>query len=264
MKTTLLVTAAIFGLGLAQSASAAGVASLNDWCVNIGGDSSSLCNVGSAATFPTTTIGGVGVSGNLDLTLSGSDPAYPTTAAANTLGSASFVFGPGSSFVNLYLDYDLNYDAQGSFQDFGTVVNGGSLPAGFSYEIDDPNASNIFGDFSGNSLSNANNVGTYANTGDNAPCCDVSWALGVTVSVANGFQDTITFTSSSVAPVSGFYLQQTNGVDPSQNIYLSATVTEQQVGPTDGTPEPGTFLLLGAGLAGLIAWRARAHRQVTA
>jgi hypothetical protein len=263
MKTTVLFAAALVGLGLAQSASAAGVASLNDWCFNVNGDSGTLCNGGTSPTL-TGSVGGIGVSGAMDLTLASSDPGYPTTASSNALGSASFVLGPGANqYVNAYMDYELNYNNEGSFQDFA-IVHNGPPPAGYAYEIDDPNASNIlcgvscFGDVGANTLNNQNNVGTYSDTSQNSPCCDVSWALGVTVSVASGFQDTITFVTSATAPVSGFYLEQQNGVDGSQ-IFLSASVAEIQTGSS--TPEPGTFLLLGAGVAGVLAYRKRVRRD---
>ena len=258
MKQITLLAVALAAMAVmgTQHANAAAVASLNDWCFNVNGDVADLCNGGATPTL-TGTVNGVGVSGNMDLTLASADPLWTQEAAQNNLGSASFVLGPGANqYVNAYMDYDLNYNNEGSYSDYGTV--NGALPGGYSYEIDDPNSSNIFGDFSSNALTNQNNVGTFSEAPN--PCCDVSWALGVEVSVANGYQDTVTFTVSDTAPASGFYLQQTNGIDTSQNIYLSATVTSQQVGPA-GIPEPGTFLLLGAGLAGLAGWRVRARRQ---
>jgi len=273
MKNTALVAVALFGLaaGFVRPASASTVASLNDWCFNVNGDVADLCNGGNTPTL-TGSVNGIGVSGNLDLTLASSDPGFPTTAAPNALGSASFVIGAGSSYVNAYMDYDLNYDNEGSYSDYAVVNNPGSLPAGYSYEVDDPNTSNLYagqgnwpGDFGNSTLLDVNNVGTFSTTANNNPCCDVSWALGVAVDVASGFQDTVTFNVSTTAPTSGFYLQQSNGIDTTQNIYFSATVTSQQVGPpASGTPEPGTFLLLGAGLAGLIAWYVRGRVQASA
>jgi hypothetical protein len=262
MKNTVLFTAALVGLGLAQSASAAGVASLNDWCFNVNGDTSTLCNGGTSPTL-TGSVGSVGVSGDLDLTLASNDPGFPTAASGNSLGSASFVLGPGANqYVNAYMDFELNYNNQGSFQDFA-IVHNGPAPAGYAYEIDDPNSFTIFGDMAANTLTNVNSVGTYMDTSNNTPCCDVSWALGVTVSVADGFQDTITFVTSATAPVSGFYLEQQNGVDGTQ-IFLSASISEIQTG-TGGpsTPEPGTFLLLGAGFAGVFAYRKRVRRDAS-
>lgn len=258
MKNTLWMALAVVGLaaGIARPVSAGTVATLQDWCFNVNGDIADLCNGGATPALGGT-VNGVGTSGGMDLSV-GTEP--------NGLGSASFVVGAGTSYISAYMDYDLNYDAEGSYSDFATV--NGALPTGYSYEIDDPNSSNLycgqscFGDFGASNLNNENNVGTFALTPNT--CCDVAWALGVSVSVANGFEDTVTFNVSDTAPGSGFYLTQTNGVDPTQNIYLSATVSSQQVGPTSGTPEPSTFLLLGAGLVGLVGWRVRSRRAVHA
>ena len=258
MKNTLLMAVALVGLaaGIARPVSAGTVATLQDWCFNVNGDIADLCNGGATPTLGGT-VNGVGTSGGMDLSVA-TEP--------NGLGSASFVVGPGSSYISAYMDYDLNFDAEGSYSDSAAV--NGALPAGYSYEIDDPNTSSLycgqscFGDFGAGSLNNQNNVGAFELTPNT--CCDVAWALGVSVSVANGFQDTVTFNVSDTAPASGFYLTQSNGVDTTQNLYLSASVTSQQVGPSSGTPEPGTFVLLGAGLVGLVGWRVRSRRAVNA
>jgi hypothetical protein len=213
------------------SASASAEAVLSDWCFNVNGDSTTHCN-------------GTGGSpgGTFDTTLS------PT---ANALGSAIVTLGAGSNqYALAYMDYDLNYAAAGSFTDFGTVL--GSVPVGFTYELDDPNTSTIFTDFTGNALLNVNNVSTPLGPNDpNGPCCDVAWALGVSgINVPTGQSATVTFVASSTDP-GGFRLQETNQFS-GESIYLSAAVN---IGGGPTIPEPGYTMLLGAGLAGLLAYR---------
>jgi hypothetical protein len=101
-------------------------------------------------------VGSVGVSGDLDLTLASNDPGFPTTAASNGLGSASFVFGPGANqYVIAYMDYDLNYNDQGSFQDWVMLLNR-PVRAGYAFEIGDPDSSTIFSDMAANTLTDSN------------------------------------------------------------------------------------------------------------
>jgi hypothetical protein len=232
---------------LPQVARAGAVASLQDWCFNVNGVNvaTNACNQSPQAPLPGNVDGT-----NFDFTLGATDPNYPTTAASNNLGSVSVSLGAGmSQYVLAYMDYDLNYNAVGggSYQDYGVAV--GTPGAGVTWELDDPNASNIFNDFAGNNLQNTNNVGTYS--GPSTPCCDVSWALGVNLNVTSSA--IVTFTVSTTAPVSGFYLQQTNGLDPSQSIYLSESVQYNQ----SATPEPATLALFAIGLAGVVLSRKR-------
>jgi hypothetical protein len=80
----------------------------------------------------------------------------------------------------------------------------------------------------------------------------------VNLDVAANTQDLVSFTVSTSAPGSGFYLQQTSGTDPSQSIYYSVGVTVESTGPS--TPEPGTWLLIAGGLAGALMLRKRLAR----
>jgi len=234
-------------LGCLGGTAARADAYLADWCFNVNG-----VNVTTASCnqFPTAPMAPNVNGSNFDFTL---EPA------ANTLGSVVITLSPGSNqFALAYMDYDLNYPVSGSFQDFGSV--NGTPPAGLSYELDDPNASNIFTDFAANALADTNNVATYG--GPPTVCCDVSWSLGVgDINVPNGYQDLVTFTVSTTAPPAGFYLQQTNvtpvgGIGPS--IYLYETQTLQQTGPV--ISEPASIALLGGSLIGLGLLRRRAHK----
>ena len=162
--------------------------------------------------------------------------------AANTLGSVIITLGPGSGqFALAYLDYDLNFPNTGSFSDFGSVV--GTPPSGVTYQLQDPNSGDLFAAFAANALTNQNNVATPGRPPD--ICCDVAWALGVGgLDVPAGGQAIITFTVSTTAPPTGFYLEQTNVMPDGsngENIYLSETT---QIEGT-AAPEPGTLALLG-------------------
>jgi hypothetical protein len=211
---------------------------LADWCVNVDGDISTACN-------------GAGSGGSLDghtINLGGFDTTLETGLNNNTLGSIVVTLGPGDDQSALvYMDYDIDFNSYGSFQDYGTVHGG--PPSGVSYELNDPNTSNIFNDFAdGTPLPNNNAVPTFG--GPNQACCDVAWALGVgDINVPPGGHATVTFTVSNSAPSTSFYLQQTNG-DLGNNIYLSENVTTGGSGPPPVIPEPREGVLLLAALAG--------------
>jgi hypothetical protein len=238
-----ILGAFIFGSQVAQ---AADTSALADWCVNLNGDINTACNgAGSGGASP----------GGGSISLASFDQSLEPSL--NGLGSVTISLGTGNGQSALfYADYDLDYAAFGSFDDFAAVVGG--LPTGVSYELDDPNTSNIFSDFAGNTLADTNNVGTAS-----APpnqCCDAAFALGLSgLNVAAGGSGTVTFTISTVAPAAGFYIQQTNATQ-GDSIYLSAVADIQNpTGPS--TPEPSTFvLMLGSlGLALFVARRKRVN-----
>jgi len=125
---------------------------------------------------------------------------------------------------------------------------GGSAPAHLTYEIADPNTSNIFADFiGGNALPNTNPQTKQAQ------CCDVSFAVTDSdLVVPTGFTGTLKFLVSANAPAGGFYIEQSN-VTTGDSIYLtvgSLSLTATGGGGPTGAPEPSTFSL-GLGLMGL-------------
>ena len=209
---------------------------LADWCFNVNGANvtTASCNQGPPVSLAPNVNGS-----KFDFTLN--NPSN----TPNTLGSVLVTLAPGNNqFALAYMDYDLNFPNTGSFSDFGTVV--GTPPGGVTYELDDPNVSNIFGDFAANSLTGQNNVATPG--GPPGECCDVSWALGVGgIDVPTGYQALVTFTVGTTPPASGFYLQQTNqtpNFTNGESIYLSETTTLEQT----GAPEPASIAILGSGL----------------
>jgi hypothetical protein len=229
MKRFIAGHVVLFGLLLSANTAFAsnGGASLYDWCFNVNSDISA-CNDGG-----TTSVSG------FDNTLE--------TVGTNSLGTASFLLGPGSNqFVSFYADYDIDFAQFGSFDDFASVH--GSLPTGWSYMLADPNDQTLFGIFAANTLDNSNSVSTPSEPKFN--CCDVASALSISgINVAAGGEATVTFSVSSFSPEVGFYLQQTNA-NTQNSIYISASVNVQNPeGPV--VPEPSTFML-GAGAVGIM------------
>jgi len=220
---------------------------LADWCF------SGSCNGGPAAGGPANPPGFD--ASHFDTTL---EPN------SNTLGYYSITLGAGANqYAVAYMDYDLNFLQTGSFSDYGKVV--GTAPAGVTYQLDDPNVSSIFTNFQSNLLSNTNNVGIPS--GPPNECCDVAWAMGVTLTVPTGYLGLVTFTVSTTAPTSAFYLQQTNvtptGVD-GESLYLSETTNLQQI--SSAVPEPSTcaMMLLGFAGIGFMAYRQKAKSALMA
>ena len=220
---------------------------LADWCVNLNGNTISVCNGTSGSSTSSIKTGG------FDETL---EPG------SNTLGSISFNIGTGAQYASVYMDYDVDFSTYGAFQDSGATNGTRTATASDtqSYELDDPNISNIFSDFASSSLTNTNNVGTYSPSP--SPCCDVAWSLAESLNVNAALYSggVVTFTVSTVAPKSGFYLSQTNG-DTHDTIYLSDSVVLEPKGGMSPVPEPASIILFGTSALGAL-YLARRSRAV--
>jgi hypothetical protein len=243
MKKNLALLLATFGFFAAVNQAKAAQVGLADWCVNLNGDINTACNGAGSG----------GASGSGSISLAGFDSALEP--ASNTLGSFTVTLAAGSGqYVAFYADYDVDYNAYGSFADSGLTV--GSQPANASYELGDPNSSNIFNDFAGNSLANTNSVGTPSKPP--AECCDVAFALAFgNLNIAAG-GGSVTFAITSAAPTSGFYIEQTNEYT-GDSIFLQGSVNLGTSGGGGGstTPEPPTSVL-GLSLIGVaLAWNRR-------
>ena len=219
---------------------------LADWCVNLNGDTTSVCN------------GGTGTSSSTENTSGWNTTLEPGT---NGLGKIVVSIGTGAQYASVYMDYDLDFDPYGSFTDFGSV--NGTLSGTQSYEMGDPNVPGfpVFSDFASNALADTNNVGTPS--GPPAVCCDVSWALAesLTVNPALYSGGTVTFLVSTTAPKSGFYLQQTNAI-VGDSIYLSDTVSLTPLsGPPPPVPEPASVLLFATAAAGALILKKRSSAK---
>ncbi|RMF83745.1 MAG: PEP-CTERM sorting domain-containing protein, partial [Nitrospinota bacterium] len=111
-----------------------------------------------------------------------------------------------------------------------------------------------FGDIFDNFLNGSLDDQTFFDAIDNqslTPPDDVSMALGWSFTLADGEFAIINFVVSTTSP-GGFYLSQT---DPDSNFTLYFSSHLQVV------PEPGTLVLLGSGLVGLVWERRRRKKQ---
>lgn len=217
-----------------------------------------------------------GSSGTWDQLLAGdaTGPALPTSSGLNLsgwdgvntgLGTITFTTTTGGDFDFWILD-----PVSGPFyNEYGTT--GGSAASGQSWQIDVPDYAsdaNHTGTIIANlengtgALDDANNVpGDVSNyyqtcTSSATPnaCNDaVSMAMGFNYSApAAGFEDVITYTVSTTAPLTGFYLEEIQPIDSTDGgsnltpsyLYLSGTITTEAI-QTGAVPEPKTSILLG-------------------
>jgi hypothetical protein len=257
MKTSqiLFLQIVLCGLLLRAGALQAAQVSLQDWCINVNGS----VDASSVANNPSNSCNG-GTNAPLSSVLTGAfDQTLGQDSSSNTLGTVTVALAPGlNQYVSFYADYDIDYNDFGSADDLATLI--GATQVGYSYELDDPNASNLFSDFASNELTNTNNVGT---PGTNTQCCNVSWALAVSgIDVLPGGSATVTFNLAAAAPTSGFYLKQTNQ-DTNDSVYLAVMDNVQNQVPGSDTPEPATFeLAMSAAGMTIVIWLGRFYCRV--
>jgi len=187
----------------------------------------------------------------------------------------------GSGYVNAFWNEAVGIPF---YNEFGSTS--GTASSGESWEIgsvpyvpaeggyDDAQSSTLtdaqngtLNDANGLPSGNSNFSGSCLSSGCNG---DVAVALGDSFTVGSGEEEIVTLTVSQTAPTSGFYIDQTNPSEDNPNsgvvgnVYYSLTAQEVPVnngggGGTTGVPEPGTWVLMLAGLTGLLflGWRMR-------
>jgi len=224
----------------------AGTYSLNEWCfyVNSLDLNQSCAEAGGGGTI------------NAPFQTATFDPS-------TGLGTVSVTLTPSSQTYKIFALWDFSSSNGNGYDEYASTV--GTLSGGESYSVDSPGSSSA----GGANGSSPGNLTTYFNSGSlddtnhlqscsTPPCSDVAVALGQTVDVAPGTTDTVSFTVSSTAPSSGFYISQTDG--SGNTLFFSSSVVDPpfQTEQT-GTPEPGTVGLISAGL-GLLAFARRRRK----
>lgn len=156
--------------------------------------------------------------------------------------------GAGAHYVDFFVDHEIDELVNTFFNEFGATT--GAADAGQSWEIDEPGFvfGDIFSNLLGSTLDNGN--GVPAGSED-----DVSMAMGWDFSLLDGETAVMQFLISENAPISGFYLTQTDP-DSGASIYFSSSLN---VGGTV-IPEPSQFLP-GIGLLGLLYYRIRKGKK---
>jgi MYXO-CTERM domain-containing protein len=250
-----------------------------DYLLNVNG--TDYCESGSGTGCANTGFP-AGASSSLDLSYdSGGTNTGPGSPFG--LGTVSMTFGPGTYNVGLWLFEELvpvsGYDEYGA--------TGGSLGAGESWQIDvpdydyngsDPNfgslpagAGTIIANTEAGTLADTNYVTGNSDAFDficsgSSTCNDfTSTALAYSFVVGSGDEGTLSFTESTTAPTSGFYLEQiapVDGANPTEMDYFySASLDISPVCTANCSPVPeprSTIPLLAlAGMLALAVWRRR-------
>jgi hypothetical protein len=181
---------------------------------------------------------------NRDGALGTTLPAGSTFDTATGLGALTLTFDTvGPHYGGLFVDHELSEALNTFFNETG-ATGVGALPAGLSFEVDEPGFAAAPGDIFDNFLANTldNGVGTPNTVFPD----DVSMALMWNFVLAAGETAAVEFIVSE-NPLAGFYLVHTDP-DSDEVLYFGSVLTiRTSPNPTGGEiPEPGA---VAAGLA---------------
>jgi hypothetical protein len=166
------------------------------------------------------------------------------------LGTISGNYSPGAGTYFLIFYVDIDITGSNNVLDNETAAAVGTPSTLQTWEIDEPG-------FTTGQLVFDVLAGTLTNSmwpsGSSSPN-DVGMALGWGFTLAAGEVAFVSWTVSTTAPGSGFYLEQH---DPNgQTLYFSSNLSTTST----PIPEPATVLLMATGLSAIAALRRRARR----
>jgi hypothetical protein len=169
--------------------------------------------------------------------------SMPTTGALDGEGLGTLTWTTdvaGSHNFIAFFDHEIDEAINTFFNEYGEAIDTPTVTQ--SWEIDEPGY--LFGDIYDHVL-----AGSLDNTNavPEATPDDVSWAIGWDFDLVAEESATITLNLSDTTPTSGFYLAQTDP-DFDETIYYSSTIDIISV----AIPEPGTMILFGSLLLGII------------
>lgn len=246
MKKVLVLFMAVFlTVGMADSARAV-TFNLFDWGFNADGEEISSPNLNAP--------GDLGAALNATYTTGG----FSFTTGLGTVGVK--VTGVGAHSVVSWFDHEIDESVNTYFNETGSTS--GITAAGQTWEIDEPGW--VDGDIyehlqdtvaAGSFLDDGIGISTHGNT---IFPDDVSMALGWDFILGAGESANISFVLSDTVVPSGFYLAH-NDPDSLATIYFSSTLEIGSDNPV--VPEPSTVILLGIGMAGLVATRKRLGKR---
>ena len=237
-----------------------------DYMLNLNGSTYCPSGTGAACTH---------VLGSYNLVAPGTVSTLDTSFGGTGLGTVGVTFNPGAAGtynVNLWL-FEQLFPPVGDDEYGATGGTATANQAGLSWQIDvpdyeyvsgfDPNfgglpagAGSIIANTAASTLANTNylpgNSSQFSFSCSGSPTCNdyTSMALGFNFTLSATQEETLSFTVSTKAPASGFYLEQIAPVDPANTseidyFYTATASTSSSTGPPPPViPEPGSIFLL--------------------